>query len=208
MSWVASIAPDALAARLGGAGIGPGTTVVLYGDPVQYGAYALWALTMGGHADLRLLDGGRNGWIGEGRPTTREVPRFEAVAYAPRVGDSSMRVGRDELRANLGRPGRLLLDMRSPEEYAGERVMPPPDFDHGAERAGRIPGAVHLYYRDLLNDDDSFKSPAALRAIFDAVGAAPGRAGEIIAYCRLSHRAALAWFAMTHLLGYADVRNL
>jgi thiosulfate/3-mercaptopyruvate sulfurtransferase len=117
-----------------------------------------------------------------------------------------MRVGRDDIRANLRSPGRLVLDVRSPEEYAGERIMPPPDFDHGAERAGRIPGAHHLYYRDLLNDDDSFKPTAELRPILESVGATPAPTNEIVVYCRLSHRATLVWFAMTHLLGYDNVR--
>ena len=116
------------------------------------------------------------------------------------------RIGRDDLRAHLGRSGRLVLDVRSPEEYAGDRVMPPPEFDHGAERKGRIPGAVHLYYRDLLNDDDSFKSVAELQGIVDAVGATPATANEIVAYCRLSHRATLVWFALTHLLGHPNVK--
>jgi thiosulfate/3-mercaptopyruvate sulfurtransferase len=117
-----------------------------------------------------------------------------------------MRLGRDEVRAGLGKPGRLLLDVRSPEEYSGERVMEYPKFDHGAERAGRIPGAVHLYYKNLLNDDDSYKSPTELRAIFDRIGATPEKAGEIVCYCRLSHRATLTWVAMKHILGYENVK--
>jgi thiosulfate/3-mercaptopyruvate sulfurtransferase len=105
----------------------------------------------------------------------------------------------------LGRPDRLLLDARSPEEYRGERVMPLPFFDHGAQRAGRIPGAVHLYFRELLNEDDTFKSSEELLGLLRARGASPD-GGEIITYCRLSHRATLVWFAMRHLLGYRNVR--
>lgn len=197
--------PETMAARLGRIGVGPETTVVLYGDPVQYGTYAFWVLTLCGHPDVRLLDGARTRWTAEGCPLATETPAPSAVEYPPRPGDGSSRVGRYEVRAGLGRPGRLLLDARSPEEYRGERVMPPPFFDHGAERTGRIPGAVHLYFRELLNDDDTFKHPDELRRVLGGRGAAPDR-GDILAYCRLSHRATLLWFAMRHLLGYGNVR--
>ena len=200
------ISPKDLAKRLGAVGVRPQDTLVLYGDPVQYGTYAFWSFTMAGHPNLRLLDGTRTRWAKEGRPLTRDIPLYTAVDYPPRRGDSSMRVGRDEVRAGLGKPGRLLLDVRSPEEYSGERVMPYPGFDHGAERGGRIPGAVHLYYKSFLNDDDSYKSPAELHAIFQQVGATPEQAAEIISYCRLSHRATLTWFAMRYILGYRNVK--
>lgn len=197
--------PQVMSRRLGDIGVTPETTVVLYGDPVQYGAYAFWVLSMCGHPDIRLLDGAKTRWCAEGRPLATETPRVTPVEYRPRPGDTASRVGRDDVRAGLGRPGRLLLDARSPEEYHGERVMPPPFFDHGAERTGRIPGAVHLYYRDLLNEDDTFKNPDELERVLRARGAARDR-GEIVVYCRLSHRATLVWVAMHHLLGYENVR--
>ena len=145
------ITPAALAKMLGGMGIGPQSTVVLYGDPVQYGSYAFWAFTMAGHAKLRLLDGGRRKWVMEGRPLSQTVPHFPAIAYPAPEGTSSMRVGRRDVRDKLGQPRRLLsLYFRSPEEYSGKRVS---DYsfqvDHGAERTGRIPGAVHLYFKEL-----------------------------------------------------------
>ena len=108
------VSPQKLAARFGAAGIGPGDTLVLYGDPVQYGTYAYWAFTMAGHKDLRLLDGTRTKWVREGRPLTKDIPRHEPVAYPPPAGDTSMRLGRDAVRAGLGKPGRILLDVRSP----------------------------------------------------------------------------------------------
>lgn len=198
--------PDALAERLGAIGIGPETTIVLYGDPVQYGTYAFWSFTMAGHANLKLLDGTRTKWAKEGRPLSKDTPEFSTVDYPPGEGDSSMRLGRDDIRDNLGRPGRFLLDVRSPEEYSGERVMEAPKFDHGAERGGRIPGAVHLYFKNLLNDDDTFKSEDELRAAFEGVGATPDNAEEIVVYCRLSHRATFTWVAMTHILGFDNVK--
>jgi len=200
------ISPATLARRLGAVGVRPTDTVVLYGDPVQYGTYAFWTFTMAGHPQLRLLDGTRTKWIQEGRPLVRDIPRFATADYPPQQGDASMRVGRDEVRAGLGQAGRLLLDVRSPEEYSGERVMEYPHFDHGAERAGRIPGAVHLYYKSLLNGDDSYKAPSEIRSLLERVGAAPTKVAEIVCYCRLSHRATLVWVAMKHLLGYGNVK--
>jgi thiosulfate/3-mercaptopyruvate sulfurtransferase len=197
--------PEAMGRRLEAIGVTSETTLVLYGDPVQYGTYAFWVLSMCGHPALRLLDGAKTRWIAEGRPLATETSRPAPVAYRPRAADGSSRVGRDEVRSGLGRPDRLLLDARSPEEYRGERVMPPPFFDHGAERTGRIPGAVPLYFRELLNDDDTFKSREDLGRAVGARGASPDH-GDIVAYCRLSHRATLVWFAMRYLLGYRNVR--
>jgi len=198
--------PDEMAERLGRIGVSPETTVVLYGSPVQFGTYAFWVLTMCGHRDIRLLDGSRTRWEAEGRPLTKEVPTFPVVAYQPGTEDLSSRVGREDVRANLGQKGRVLLDARSPEEYEGERVGPPPGFDHGAERTGRIPGATHLYFRELLHGDDLFLQPEELRALCAGLGATPDTSDEIVTYCRLSHRATLVWFAMRYLLGFTNVR--
>jgi thiosulfate/3-mercaptopyruvate sulfurtransferase len=196
--------PESMATRLGRIGVTPDTTLVLYGDPVQYGAYAFWVLSMYGHRDLRLLDGAKTRWAADRRPLVTEISNPAPSRYPARPVNGSGRVGRDDVRAGLDRPGRLLLDARSPEEYRGERVMPLPFFDHGAERTGRIPGAVHLYFRELLNEDDTFKGEEELRLALTARGATPNR--DIVAYCRLSHRAALVWFAMRYLLGYRNVR--
>ncbi|MCH9038531.1 MAG: sulfurtransferase [Chloroflexi bacterium] len=201
--------PEEMARRLGAIGVGPDTTVVLVGDPVQYGTYAFWALTMAGHRDVRLLDGARTRWTAEGRPLETTLPSFSAVQYPPPAADTSSRVGRDDVRAKLGQPGRLILDVRSPEEYSGERVSPASmmgGVDHGAERTGRIPGAVHLFYKDLLNDDDTFLPADQLRAIFAGAGVTDDSSDEVVVYCRLSHRATLAWVAMKHILGMGNVR--
>ncbi|MAF49196.1 MAG: sulfurtransferase [Rhodospirillales bacterium] len=195
-----------LAERLGAAGISDSDTLVLYGDPVQYGTYAFWALTMAGHGDLKLLDGARKKWIADERPMSTDIPAPAPTTYAPQEGDAAMRVGRDDILAHLGDADRFLLDVRSPEEYSGERVMEYGKFDHGAERGGRIPGAKHLFFKELLNEDDTFKPAGELKAKLDAAGADPTNAGEIVCYCRLSHRATLAWTAMTFILGYEGVK--
>ncbi len=201
------VTPQAMAALFGGLGIGPDTTVVLYGDPVQYGSYAYWAFTMAGHRRLRLLDGARRKWAAEGRALSQEIPESSAVAYRPPTGDQSMRIGRRNVLQHLRQPKRLLLDVRSPEEYSGERVIEySAGFDHGAERAGHIPGARHLYFRELLNDDDTMKSPEEIGAQFKQAGIDPQSYDEVVCYCRLSHRASMAWLAVSQLLGHKNVK--
>lgn len=200
--------PKELAQRLGSIGISPDTTIVLYGNPVQFGTYAFWVLTLCGHRDVRMLDGARTRWIEEGRPLSTDTPLFPSVNYLPGTADKSSRLGRDNVRANLGQLGRLLLDVRSPEEYSGERVSPSSLFgvDHGAERSGRIPGAIPLHFRELVNEDDTFLSPDELHSKFVNAGAIAESSEEFVIYCRLSHRATLAWFAMVYILGYDNVR--
>ena len=202
------VTPDVMARMFGRMGIGPNTPVVLYGNaPVQYGNYGFWAFTMAGHKNLLLLDGGRKKWLADKRPMTTTVPSVAAVDYPTPVGDQSMRVGRRDVRAHLRQPQRMLIDYRSPEEFTGKRVIDYSfPFDHGAERFGHIPGAVHLEFRKLLNDDDSYKSADELRAVYAAHGIAPEKYEDVVGYCRLSHRASLGWFALTHILGYKNVK--
>jgi thiosulfate/3-mercaptopyruvate sulfurtransferase len=200
--------PEEFARRCGTAGIGNDTCVVCYGDPaVQFGTYGWWVLKYCGHADVRVLDGAKTRWVKEGRPLSAETPAPMPVAYRPSAlaGDPSMRVMRNEVMAALGNPSITILDHRSPEEYYGELYSPPGSPNHGAERLGHIPGAKHLHFEDFLNPDTSFKSREELRRLLEAHGATPDR--TIISYCRLSHRATLAYFVMTQLLGYENVRS-
>ena len=203
------VSPRQVAERLSGFGVSDSTTLVLYSSRVQFAVYGYWALTvMSGHPDTRVLDGGRTKWLAEGRPLSTAVPAVTAAAYRARTSgrDDSTRVRRDEVLACLGQPGTVLVDGRSREEYLGLRVKPAPGPDFGAERYGRIPGAVHVPSLSLLNDDRTFKNPAELERIFRDAGAAPDQASEVITYCRLGHRAAMAWFAMACLLGWGHVR--
>ena len=202
--------PAQVAQRLGAAGVGPDDTLVLYGDPAQFGTYAFWVLRMAGHRDLRLLDGSRTRWLADARPLTADVHQLTPVDYPAPSGDGSARVGRDDVRAHLADPERILLDVRSPEEFRGERVMPGPGLDHGAERKGRIPGARHLFFRDILNQDDTYKSPDEIARLLQGVGIDPtaqkAAQKEIVSYCRLSHRATSVWFALSFLLGHDRTR--
>lgn len=203
-------APELFAERCGALGISNDTTVICYGDPVQFGTYGWWVFTYLGHRDVRLLDGARVAWEKEGRPTTTDVPVPTPVTYTPGAErNDHMRVRFAEILERLddiAAGGRTaLLDHRSPEEYNGERVNMIGAPDVGAERAGRIPGAKHLFFDEFLNDDMTFRDEDALRALLESRGATPDK--DVISYCRLSHRATLAYFTMTQLLGYESVRS-
>ena len=198
--------PEVLAERLRALGVNNTTTVALVGDPFQFAAYAYWVMTMSGLEErCRLVDGGRRTWLAEERPLTTDVSEAAAGNLTPGVTDAGPRIGRDEIRAGLGPDGPLLIDMRSPEEYRGERVSPPwLAFDHGAERGGHIPGAQNLFIDNVLTDTGTLLPTDELRARFEAVGVADDT--EIVTYCRLSHRGSLAWFILTRLLGEQNVR--
>lgn len=197
--------PDEFARRLGAAGISNDTLVVFYGEGMQFGIYAWWTFRYCGHRNVALLDGGRMRWKAEGRPLVADEPKPRApVQYRPAARDESMRILRDDVLAAVKQGGKVILDGRSPEEYQGTRVGGPGGPDVGAVRAGRIPGARHLHYTELLDADQRFKPLAELKQLFDARGAAPG--SEVLAYCRMSHRATVLYFALTQLLGHDKVK--
>jgi len=193
-----------MAVRLGALGIGGDDELVLVGDPVQFATYAHWVLSMVGRGS-RVLDGGRARWLAGGFPTESGRPApAEPVDHPAGREDFSAAAGRDDVLAALGSDVRI-LDFRSAEEYRGERVAPvTAPMDHGAERRGHVPGARHLPFERLLHDDGTFRSAAELRDVFRASGLEDGE--DAIAYCRLSHRASLGWFALRNLLGHERVR--
>jgi len=198
-------APDDFARRCGAAGIGNDTTVVFYGEGVQFGFYAWWTFRYCGHKNVKILDGTRYRWAAEGRPFVTEEPQAASpVVYTPVKRVERMRIHRDKVLAVLRKNGTLILDGRSPEEYRGERVGGPGGPDVGALRYGRIPGAKHLYFEELLDGNRAFKPIPDLRSLFEARGAGPGH--NIIAYCRMSHRATVLYFALTQLLGFKNVK--
>jgi thiosulfate/3-mercaptopyruvate sulfurtransferase len=197
--------PEEFARRMGAAGIGPDTTVVFYGEGPQFGLYAWWVFRYCGHDRVSVLDGGRTRWAAEGRLLVKDVPAPGASRrYRPAERVESMRILRDEVLRALDAPRTLILDGRSPEEYRGERVGGPGGPDHGAIRYGRIPGAKHLYFEDLLQTDTRFKCAEELAPLVRTRGVAEDR--DVIVYCRLSHRATVLYFALTQLLGYRNVR--
>ena len=195
------VSSSELSSRLGEIGVSTESTLVICGDPVQYGTYALWVMTMAGVKDVRILDGSRTRWINDGNPLETEGLSREPIDNGSLDPSIATRIGRDEVLQQINNTDTVLLDVRSPEEYRGETVSPPGGFDHGAERKGRIPGAVHLFFRELLNDDDTFISKEKLERKFSEVGVKKSSEKDIVSYCRLSHRATLSWFAMSEILG-------
>ena len=191
---------------LGSRGIGNDTTVVLYGDRNNwFAAYAYWYLKVYGHADVRLMDGGRQKWIDEARELTNETPVPQAVAYTANDRDESIRAYRDYVRSLIDEGGKTLVDVRSPQEYAGELLAPPGYESEGASRGGHIPTAKSIPWAQAVNDDGTFKSAQALRELYGGNGVTPDR--ETIAYCRIGERSAHTWFVLRELLGYENVRN-
>ena len=196
---------DEFARRMGQAGIGNDTTVVVYGEGIQFGIYAWWALRYCGHRDVRVLDGGRYRWQAEGHALTQEVPpAAPPVTYRPTDRDESMRIMRDDVLVAVRAGDTAILDARSPEEYRGERVGGPGGPDVGAVRYGRIPGARHFYYLEVFDDTKSFRALDELMSEVRTRGVGPD--DEIIAYCRMSHRATVIYFTLTELLGFEKVR--
>jgi len=198
--------PCEIARYLGDIGTTPRSKIVLYGDPIQYGTYGLWVLTMAGLSNVSILDGGKTKWIAEGRSLSTLIPQYEPSDPIESRTNLSTRIGRDDVLKGLRESKRILVDARSPEEYMGERVSPPGGFDHGAERLGRIPGAQPLFFRDLLNEDDTFISPEKILEKIRPLGIKAGVSNDVVTYCRLSHRATLLWFALTHILNIPNVK--
>ncbi len=193
------------AALLSAKGISRDSTVVFYGDKSNWwAAYALWVFTLFGHEDVRLLDGGRAKWESEGREMTTEKPRRDTTDY-PVVerDDTTVRAFREDVLDHLGAP---LIDVRSPEEYRGERTTAPAYPEEGALRAGHIPTARNVPWSRAAAEDGTFRGRDELEAIYRGeAGVAEGE--PVIAYCRIGERSSHTWFVLTHLLGQENVRN-
>ena len=193
------------AALLGGKGISRDTTIVVYGDKSNWwAAYALWVFTLFGHEDVRLLDGGRAKWEADGGEYTT-VPSTPVAVDYPVVerDDSVIRAYKDDVLAHLGQP---MIDVRSPEEFSGERTTAPAYPEEGALRAGHIPGAQNIPWGKAAAEDGTFRPVAELDALYR------GQAGlndgdDVVAYCRIGERSSHTWFVLTHLLGFEKVRN-
>jgi thiosulfate/3-mercaptopyruvate sulfurtransferase len=187
-------------------GVANGTTVILYGDNNNwFAAFALWLLKLYGHADVRLMNGGRKKWVDEGRPLTTETPRLMQTAYRAGEPDMRIRALRDQVHESLGQPGRGLVDVRAPKEFSGELLAPENLPQEGAQRGGHIPGAANIPWGQAVREDGTFKPADELRALYGAQGITPDKA--TIAYCRIGERSSHTWFVLTYLLGYPAVRN-
>ena len=197
---------EQFAALLGSRGISRDTTIVIYGDKNNWwAAYALWVFTLFGHDDVRLLDGGRAKWEAEGREYTTDAATLVAVDY-PVVerDDADIRAFKDDVVAALGTDP--LIDVRSPEEFSGERTTAPAYPEEGALRGGHIPTAQNVPWGKAVAEDGTFRALGELNALYrDQAGLADG--DSVIAYCRIGERSSHTWFVLTHLLGFEGVRN-
>ncbi|WP_434619582.1 sulfurtransferase [Arthrobacter sp. A5] len=186
-------------------GISRDSTVVIYGDKSNWwAAYALWVFTLFGHEDVRLLDGGRDKWIAEGRDVTTKSTKVEPAKY-PVVerSDAPIRAFKDDVLAHLGNP---LIDVRSPEEYSGQRTHMPAYPQEGAMRGGHIPTAASIPWGRAAAQDGTYRSRDELEALYlDEAGLKPG--DDVVAYCRIGERSSHTWFALKYLLGFDTVRN-
>jgi thiosulfate/3-mercaptopyruvate sulfurtransferase len=179
-------------------GIRPDSTVVFYGYAPTM---AFWLMKLHGHTDVRILDCSRDTWQAEGRPCSSAPAEPAATGYVLPEQNERLRAGHTAVRKAISDPGTILLDVRTRDEYRGERFWPSGGMEPGG-RAGHIPGAVHQPIDDLYDDCGSFRAAADLRAVFAA--AVPD--GEVITYCTIGGRASTAWFVLTYLLGRQHVR--
>ncbi|HLQ28194.1 MAG TPA: sulfurtransferase [Ktedonobacteraceae bacterium] len=191
---------------LGRAGVSNDTTIVLYGDNNNwFAAWALWILKYYGHADVRMLDGGRVKWLADKREITTEVPGHAHMTYHVGKPVADIRALRDQVMQELGKQGVALVDVRSPGEYSGELLAPANLPQEGAQRGGHIPGAANIPWASAVREDGTFKSADELRAIYGGKGVTPDK--EVIAYCRIGERSSHTWYVLHYLLGYPKVRN-
>jgi thiosulfate/3-mercaptopyruvate sulfurtransferase len=185
-------------------GISNDDTVILYGGNNNwFAAYAYWYFKLYGHRNVKLLDGGRKKWELDNRPYSTDLPNRAATEYRAQEQDKSIRAFRDEVVAAIGKEN--LVDVRSPDEYAGRLLAPAHLPQEQAQRAGHIPTALSVPWSKAANEDGTFKSDDQLRALYTEAGLDDSR--ETIAYCRIGERSSHTWFALHELLGHPKVRN-
>ena len=200
------VSRDELSSLLSSAGVGPGTTVVLYGGNNNwFAAYAYWILKLRGVENARLLNGGRKKWELESRELVQDVPSYEPTGYTiPGAERGEIRALRDEVIAKVG-SGIGLVDVRSPEEFRGEKLAPDHLPQEQSQVPGHIAGASNIPWAKAANDDGTFKTADELRQLYEAEGITADK--EVIAYCRIGERSSHTWFALQELLGYPNVKN-
>ena len=196
---------EQFAALMSKKGVSRDDTVVIYGDKSNWWAtYALWVFTLFGHEDVRILNGGRDLWIAQGRELTKDVPTIAPTDY-PVIerNDNVVRAYKEDVLAHLGKP---LVDVRSPEEYSGERTHMPAYPEEGALRAGHIPTAVSVPWAKAANEDGTFKALDELNTLYRDEHGITGDE-DVIAYCRIGERSSHTWFVLKYLMGIDNVRN-
>jgi thiosulfate/3-mercaptopyruvate sulfurtransferase len=197
---------DGFSKLLSDAGVSADTTVVLYGGNNNwFAAYAYWLLKLRGFENVKLLNGGRKKWELESRELVQDVPSHTATGFTISGPERpEIRALRDEVISKV-ESGVGLVDVRSPEEYRGEKLAPDHLPQEQAQVPGHIKGARNIPWAKAANDDGTFRSADELKALYEAEGITPDR--EIIAYCRIGERSSHTWFALQELLGYPTVKN-
>ena len=196
---------DDFSALLSQSGIGPETTIVLYGDNNNwFAAWAYWQLRLYGFERVKLLNGGRKYWLDHNLPLSTDVPDYRATGYRLGEPDFSFRAFRDDILPRLDDPSLALVDVRSPAEFNGE-VIAPPGMTETAQRAGHIPGAASIPWAQTVREDGTFKDADELAQLYGSLGITADR--DVIAYCRIGERSSHSWFVLHELLGFERVRN-
>ncbi|NET29133.1 sulfurtransferase [Okeania sp. SIO1I7] len=194
---------NAIEKLLSQSGITNETTVVPYGSDPGIGGFIFWLLKLFGHQDIRVLNGGHQKWVSEGRPVTAELSNFAPTEYRAKPIDQSLRVLHEEVQLSIARPDTVILDVRTIQEYQGEHFyMKPPE---GSERAGHIPSSIHIEHILTVNEDGTFKSFDELQMLYSSHGIISDR--EVFPYCAVGGRSGYIWFVLKYLLGYPKVRN-
>ena len=199
------LSKDAFEALMASGGITPESTVILYGDNNNwFAAWAFWQMKIYGHADVRLMNGGRRKWLEEGRPLSLEKPPASKSTYTAKAQDTSLRAFLPDILSSSRSRSASFVDVRSPAEFTGE-LLAPPGLPETCQRGGHIPGAASVPWGSVCNEDGTFQSAEELRALYADVGVTPER--PVIAYCRIGERSSHTWFVLKHLLGFPDARN-
>ena len=186
-------------------GIESDSTIIVYGTHRNgYATFAFWLLKIYGHGDVRFMDGNREKWIAEKRPLAREVPTVVPSVYVIRETNWNIRALRDRVLDSIGKPERILVDVRTPEEYHGELWNAWKYQEEASQRGGHIPGAVNIPWDMTLRGDGTLKSVEELKRLYTKHGVTPDK--EVISYCIVGGRSNHTWFVLTHLLGYPNVR--
>lgn len=187
-------------------GVGPDTTLVLYGDFNNwFAAFAFWILKYYGVEKVVLMNGGRKKWLAEDRDVTQEIPTHNRTAFKVKGPNEEIRTYLDYVKKSLGVKNKVLVDVRGPAEFTGEITAPPEYPNEHAQRGGHIPGAVNIPWSQAVKEDGTFKSAEEIAKLYQGKGVTGDK--EVITYCRIGERSSFTWFVLKYLLGYQNVRN-
>jgi thiosulfate/3-mercaptopyruvate sulfurtransferase len=190
---------------LRGAGVNNDTLLVLYGDYKNWFAtFAFWVFKYYGLRDIGIMNGGRKKWFQEDRPLSVEIPSYPPGNFKASSPDNSIRVYMSYLKKRAHSKNKLLVDVRSEDEFTGKLLAPAEYPSEHAQRGGHIPGSVNIPWNQVVNEDGTFKSADEIKGIYDSKGVTPEK--EVITYCRIGERSSHTWFVLKYLLGYPNVK--